>query len=505
MGAFAGYFMRKRQAQKDLLSAEQKARYVVQEAEQQAEARRRQAELEAKDRVLQERVAFEEETRKARNDLSALEQRLLQREENLDRKLDILDRKEKQLATQEQSFVNRETAVKTLETQAAELVAEQTRRLERVAGLTADEARKSLVEQMRDQAKLEAASTIQQIENEAKAEGARRARDIVTTAVQRLATERTSEITVNAVALPSDDMKGRIIGREGRNIRALEAALGVDIIIDDTPEAVLVSAFDGVRRETARLAIERLVADGRVHPTRIEEITAKVKNEMEQIVWEHGEKGMLEAGVPGLHAEIVRLLGRLRWRTSYSQNVLLHSIEAAHLAGLLAAEVGADVAICRRGALLHDLGKAVSQEVEGPHALVGAEIARRFGESQRVVHCIAAHHREVQQETLEAILVEVADAISGARPGARRESMEVYAKRLKKLEDIANSFTGVSKSYAIQAGREVRIIVNHQQVQDAALSGLARDIAHKIEEEVQFPGQIKVHLIRETRAVEYAK
>ncbi|HXF51407.1 MAG TPA: ribonuclease Y, partial [Dehalococcoidia bacterium] len=440
----------------------------------------------------------ENELKQRRDEVLRLEQRIAQREENLDRKLEALERRE-------QSLNDRERQLEQKRSELEQLRAQKLAEIERVSGLTAEEARDILLQEIDREVREEANRRVRLAEMQIREEAQARARDILTTAMQRLTTDVVSETTISVVPIPSDDMKGRIIGREGRNIRALEAATGVDLIIDDTPDAVMLSSFDAVRREIARVALTKLVTDGRIHPTRIEEVVEKARQEVEAIIKEAGEEAAIEAGCPGLHPELLKIFGRLKYRTSYGQNQLKHAVESAHIAAMIAAEVGADVNVARRGALLHDIGKAIDHEVEGTHALLGAELARRYNVSPAVVHCIEAHHEEVEPRTVEAVIVQIADAISGSRPGARRETLESYIKRLEALESVANSFKGVEKSFAIQAGREVRIIVKPEEVDDLESMRLARDISRKIEETLEYPGQIKVTVVRETRAVDYAR
>ncbi len=440
----------------------------------------------------------EKEAKRHERDLRQEEDRLQKRRTSLDERFEQIDKRERRLNQRQGVLDKKQTDLEKLE---KDRLAE----LERVANMSEDEAKKLLLQTVEEGARQDMARIIREVEAEAKEEGDRRARKIVILAIQRIAADQTAEVSVSTVPLPSDDMKGRIIGRQGRNIRALENATGVDLVVDDTPEAVLLSSFDPVRREIARVALNKLILDGRIHPARIEKIVSKAKEEVEQEIREAGEQASADAGVPGLHPEILKLLGRLKFRTSYGQNQLQHAVEVAHLAAILAAEVGANVQISKAGALLHDLGKAIDHEVEGPHALIGADLAKRYGVSAAIVNCIAGHHGEAEQESLEAILVEAADAISGARPGARRESVEGYIKRIKALETVANSFTGVAESYAIQAGREIRIIVKPEQIDDLAAIQLSKDIAKAVEENLEYPGQIKVTVIRETRAVDFAK
>ena len=493
-GIGIGYFARRLVAGNSVKTAETYAAKVV------AEARAKQKELilEGKDDALKLQRAAEEEARQKRADLQRQERRLLDREENLDRKIAAFERREAALG-------ERETTVEAERTRLQELQARQISELERVSGLSAAEARSTLIQQIVDDAEAQAAQRVRAIERHAQEEGEERARRILTTVMQRIAADHTSETTVTVVPLPNEEMKGRIIGREGRNIRALEQATGVDLIIDETPEAVVLSAFDPVRREVARMTLTKLISDGRIHPGRIEEMVAKARSEVEVVMRQAGEQAAYDAGVPGLHPELIKLLGRLKYRTSYGQNVLNHSVETGRIAALLAAELGADVANARKGGLLHDIGKAVDHEVEGPHAQIGADIAKRYGVPPHIVNAIAAHHQEVEQLSAEATVVQIADAISASRPGARGESLDNYVKRLDDLQQIALAFPGVERCFAIQAGREVRIIVRPEDIDDQASSRLARDVVRKIEEQLQYPGQIKVTVIRETRAVDFAR
>jgi ribonuclease Y len=454
--------------------------------------------VQARDEALELRKEVEREAKARERELRQEDVRLQKRRASLDERFDQVDQRERRLNQRQSSMDKRFNQLETLEK-------ERRVELERVASMTESEARDLLLENVEQQARQDMARTIREVEAEVMEDAERRARKIVTLAVQRIASDQVSEVSVSTVPLPSDDMKGRIIGRQGRNIRALENATGVDLVVDDTPEAVLLSCFDPVRREIARVALSKLILDGRIHPARIEKVVAKAKDEVEQVIREEGEQAALDAGVPGLRPEILRLLGRLKFRTSYGQNQLAHAVETAHLAGMMASELGANVRVAKAGALLHDLGKAVDHEVEGPHAIIGADLAKRYGVSSAVVNCIESHHGERDSESLEAIIVEAADAISGARPGARRESLDRYVKRIKALEEVANSFDGVDETYAIQAGREIRIIVKPEQIDDLAAIQLSKEVAKSVEENLQYPGQIKVTVIRETRAVDFAK
>lgn len=490
----AGYLLKQYQIQRAVQVAQAEARQII----AQAEAVAKETLLKAKDDALRIREEAEEEAKRRYAELHKQEQRLQQRRESLDSKFDALENRSRKLDRREKKLEEDERALEALRQQ-------QMVELERLSGLSREEAKEVLLDMVRQEVRQDMARVIREEEMVAREEAERRAREIIVTAIQRLASEQVSESVVSTVPLPSEEMKGRIIGRQGRNIRAIESLTGVNIIVDDTPEAITLSCFDPVRREVARQSIEKLILDGRIHPARIEKIVNKTKEEVEAMIREEGERAAFEAGVTGLHPEIIKLLGRLKFRTSFGQNVLAHSVETAHIAAMMAAELGADVDAARAGALLHDLGKAVTHEVDGAHALIGADIARRYGVNPKVVNIIAAHHREEEGASLEAILVEAADAISGARPGARRETVEAYVKRIKALENVANAFKGVQESYAIQAGREIRIIVKPDEIDDLAAIQLSRDIAKKVEESLEYPGQIKVTVIRETRAVDYAK
>jgi ribonuclease Y len=500
-----GYWMRKSRSEKTISSAETQAKKILEEAQKEIETQRRELMMEAKDKLYKERTEFEEQTRARRQELQTLENRLMQKEQNLDRRLDVLDTRDREFQQREDGLKKTQAQIQEKETQLTAVIDEQKSKLEKISGLTSEAAKKLLIETMTNEARHDAARLIKLIEEDAKENAERKAKRIITMAIQRSAYDHTIENTISVVPLPNEEMKGRIIGREGRNIRALEMATGVDLIVDDTPEAVIISCFDMVRREIARLALEKLLADGRIHPARIEEVVAKAKDDVERLIKESGEQAVMDTGVTGLHPELMRLIGRLRFRTSYGQNVLQHAIEVSHLSGVMAAELKADSHLASRAGLLHDLGKAVDHEVEGGHATIGADLATKYNEPASVVHCIAAHHGEVEFQSLEAVLVQAADAISASRPGTRRENIETYIKRLKKLEDISMSFAGVSKAYAIQAGRELRILVEENKISDENAILLAKDIAKKVEEELEYPGQIRITVIRESRAVEYAK
>ncbi|MEX2181643.1 MAG: ribonuclease Y [Gemmatimonadaceae bacterium] len=486
-------------------AADQLAKRIVGEAERDADSARKQALLSGKEELMKVREAWELEVRKRREEVERDEKRVVEREQQVDRKFEMVDGKDKELSRRASEFGRREKQLEDRQVELDGLVAEERRRLEQLAGLSASEAKAELIRRLEEEAQADAANLIREIRETAKRNADRESKKIVALAVQRIAAEHTAEITASAVALPKDDMKGRIIGREGRNIRAFELATGVDVIIDDTPDTVVVSCFDPVRREVARLALEKLVADGRIHPGRIEEVVEKSKKEVEAGIIETGEQAAYEVGVHGLHAEVIKLIGRMKWRTSYGQNILGHSKEVAFLAGIMAAELGLDVAMAKRGALLHDIGKVLTHDHEGTHVQLGVEVATKYGEHPLVVNCIAAHHDDVPHESEVSVLVQAADAISGSRPGARREAFETYVKRLEGLETIAASYKGVDRVFAIQAGREVRVIVNPDTVDDNRMQSLTEEIARRVESELQYPGQIKVVAIREKRASDIAR
>lgn len=505
VGLLIGYWGRKKIVEGQLASADDMAQKILKEAEAKVESLKREALLEAKDKGYKARAEFEEEVRKRRKEMTDQERTLDQKENQANRKIEQSAHREKELARLEQSNQAKEKSLKESETRLTETLAEARRKLEQVSGLTVDAAKKMLMESLEQDAKLDMSRRLKQMEDEIKESAQHQAQRVISIAIGRVAMDHTTESTVSVFPLPNEELKGRIIGREGRNIRALEAATGVDIVVDDTPEAILISGFDGVRREIARLALTRLIADGRIHPARVEEIVARVKQDMEHTLKELGEKAMLEASVVGLHPEVLKMMGRLRFRTSYSQNVLAHSVEVAYLTGIMAGELGLNQQTFRRAGFLHDIGKAIDHEVEGTHPELGAEFAKRYNEPQNIIEAIRDHHGDDPQRALEAILVQAADAISGARPGARGDNKENYIKRIKKLEEVVTSFFGVDRCYAIQAGREVRVMVAHEQVDDVKAAALVRDIAKKIETDLQYPGQIKVTVIRETRYSEYAK
>ena len=498
IGILVGIQIRKKKAEREISSAEDEAKRIINEAIKSAESKKREALLEAKEEILKNRAEYEKEVKERRADMQRQERRLQQKEENIDRKTDAIEKKEEALAEKHDAILKEQDEIKLIKRS-------QTEMLERISGFTADQAKEYLIQQVESEVTHETAMKIKEIEARAKDEADQRAREIVATAIQRCAADHVAEITVSVVPLPNDEMKGRIIGREGRNIRTLETLTGADLIIDDTPEAITVSCFEPVRREVARLALEKLIADGRIHPTHIEEMVEKARREVDAVIRAEGERAVLETGVRGVHPELQKLLGRLHYRTSYGQNVLQHSIEVSHIAGMMAAELGADVTAAKRAGLLHDIGKAVDHEMEGTHIQLGVEFCRKYKEKEDSIHAIQAHHGDVECKTLVACLVQAADAVSAARPGARRENLENYIKRLEKLEEITSDYPGVEKSYAIQAGREVRVMVKPEQVSEDQMVILAHDLARRIESELEYPGQIKVHVLRETKVVEYAK
>lgn len=500
-----GWVISRRVGETRLANIEQWGKKIIQEAEKEAEIKKKEAILEAKDEWYKAKLNFEREMQNKKMEMQKIEKRLQEKELNLDRKVDILNKKDREILNREKVLLAKEKAVKTREEDLERLIADQNLMLEKIAQMTQEEAKRQLIENLESQARQEAAQLIKEIKEQAEQNADREAKNIIISAIQRCAAEHTVETTVSVVTLPNDEMKGRIIGREGRNIRSFETCTGVDVIVDDTPEAVILSGFDPIRREIARMAMEKLILDGRIHPARIEEVVAKTEKEMENIIKESGEQACFEVGIHNMHPELIKLLGKLNYRTSYGQNVLQHTKEVAILAGLLAAELGLDPNIAKRSALLHDVGKALDRNTEGTHIQLGAEVAGKYGEEQIVVNAIASHHGDVPFESPYPILIQAADSISGSRPGARRESLENYIKRLEKLEEIAYSFKGVSKSYAIQAGREIRVIVEHSEINDEQAKDLAGQVAQKIQAEVEYPGQIKVTVIRETRAVDYAK
>jgi ribonucrease Y len=505
LGGLVGFLVRKRFSETRIVSAKEVARRLIEEAEQKADILKKEALLQAKDQFYQEKAEFEKETGEKRQELQNLEKRIIQRESHLDKKIEVLDMKEAEVTRRDKGLIQQERNVQEQEKKIAAVLDQQRQQLESIAKMSSEEAKRVLMDAMVEEAKHEAAKEIKKIEEETREQSDKKSKEIISLAIQRYAGEYVAERTVSVVNLPNEEMKGRIIGREGRNIRALEAATGIDLIIDDTPEAVILSGFNPVRREVARIALERLVSDGRIHPARIEEIVQKVEQEIEVSIREAGEQATFDVGVHGIHPELMKLIGRLKYRTSFAQNVYQHSLEVAFLCGIMAAELGMNVKQAKRAGLLHDIGKAVDHEVEGSHGKIGADLAKKYGESPVVVHSILSHHEEEKPESMLDVLVEAADALSGARPGARREMLETYVKRLEDLEKIATSFPGVEKSYAIQAGREIRIMVQPDRISDEGSVVLSRDIARKIEKEMTYPGQIKVTVIREMRSVDYAK
>jgi len=504
-GAVIGIIVRKKMADSKLDSAEQYSRKIILEASKQAEIIRKEAHLQAKDKLYQMKLDFEEETRSRRKELQSQERRLFQKEETLDKKMEQLEQRESLSSRKEVILANRENDLKKKEGEFSRLIEEERRKLERIAGISAEEAKEILISSMESEARHEASKLIKKIEAETREISNRKAQEILALATKRYANDYVAEESISVVNLPNDEMKGRIIGREGRNIRALEAATGIDLIIDDTPEAVVLSGFNPMRREVAKVALERLIEDGRIHPARIEEVVERVSREVETDIKEAGEQATFDIGVHGIHPELIKLIGRLKYRSSYAQNVLQHSIEVAFLCGIMASELRLDEKKAKRIGLLHDIGKAVDHEVEGTHALIGADLTKKYGESDQIIHAIAAHHEDLHATSVMDVLLQAADTLSGARPGARREMLESYVKRLEDMEEIAMSFKGVTKSYAIQAGRELRIIVESDRVDDFESTMICTEVAKKIEKDLTYPGQIKVTVIRETRAIEYAK
>ena len=505
LGAFIGFLVRKRFAESKIEIAEETSKKVLERAKKEAGTIKKEAHLQAKEDLYKAKADFEKETRDRRLELHDLEKRMVQREENLDKKVGLMDQKEVGLSKRERNLVVQEKGLSEKKNELQVILDQRRLQLEKISGMTSDEAKKMLIQAIENEAKHEAAKTIRRIEEEAKETADKMARNILALAIQRYSADYVAEKTVSVVNLPNEEMKGRIIGREGRNIRSIEAATGVDLIIDDTPEAVVLSGFDPIRREVARISLERLITDGRIHPARIEEIVEKAKQEVDVGVREFGEQATFDIGVHGVGGELIKLLGRLKYRTSYDQNVLQHSLEVASFCGIIASALGLNVKKNKRAGLLHDIGKAVDHEIEGSHATIGADLAKKHGEDDEIIHAIAAHHDDEKPQTVLAILVQVADALSAARPGARREMLETYVKHLKELEEIANSFPGVSKSYAVQAGREIRIIVESEEITDDDAVVLSQDVAKKIEANLSYPGQIKITVIRETRSVDYAK
>ncbi|MGH9456122.1 MAG: ribonuclease Y [Thermoanaerobaculia bacterium] len=497
--------LNRKRAEVQIEEARRTAARITEDAQKSADAKLKEANVEAKEQILQARAEFEKQSRERRDEIKAGERRIQQKEENVDRKLQQLERREGEVENRDRKLAEREQRVDQKEEEIDRAIEQQRHRLEQISGLTAEEARRELIRGIENEAKLDAANIVKRIETEAVELGHIKAKRIIGTAIQRMASDYVAENTVAVVDLPSEDMKGRIIGREGRNIRALELATGVDLIVDDTPEAVILSGFDPIRREVARISLERLMADGRIHPARIEEIVDKVRVELEDKLFEEGEAAAFSIGITDIHPEVLKLLGRLRYRTSYGQNVLMHSLEVAQLAALMATELGANAEIAKRGGLLHDIGKSIDREMEGTHLELGRQVLEKYGERREVIHAMECHHGDYDPETVEAVLVNAADALSAARPGARREILENYVHRLERLESIADSFDGVNKSFAIQAGRELRIIVNADKLTDEQSIWLSKDVARRIESELQYPGQIKVTVIRETRAVDFAK
>lgn len=505
IGILLGYLIRKFFAETKVKTAESLAKRIVLEAEKEAENKKKEALLESKESLYKIKAEFEKETHGKRNEVHLLEKRILQREENLEKRIELIDRKDKDIGRREKDIANSEAKIKGIEQKYNSLIEEELKKLERVSGMTAEQAKEEIKVKLLNDARFEAANLMKKIEDEAKATAVDKSKMILSLAIQRCAADHVAETTVSVVDLPDDDMKGRIIGREGRNIRSLEIATGVDLIVDDTPGAVTISSYDPIKREVAKITLERLISDGRIHPGRIEDIVEKVKKEVAISIKEEGEKAAFEVGIDGLHPEVIKLLGRLKYRTSYSQNVLQHSKEVAFLCGMMAAELGTNVKMAKRAGLLHDIGKAVDHQTEGTHTQIGVDLARRYNESKIVINAIASHHEDVEAESVIAVLVAASDALSASRPGARREMLESYVKRLEQLEKVCDSFKGVDKAYAIHAGREIRVIVEPDKLNDSEVMFLAKDIAKKIEADMAYPGEIKVTVLREVRAVEYAR
>ena len=505
IGILLGYLIRKIFAEIKVKTAESLAKRIVLEAEKEAENKKKESLLEAKESLYKLKAEFEKGTHEKRNEVHLLEKRILQREENLEKRIELIDRKDKDIGRREKDIANSEAKIKGIEQKYNSLIEEELKRLERVSGMTAEQAKEEIKVKLLNDARFEAANLMKKIEDEAKATAADKAKMIISLAIKRCAADHVAETTVSVVDLPDDDMKGRIIGREGRNIRSLEIATGVDLIVDDTPGAVTISSYDPIKREVAKITLERLISDGRIHPGRIEDVVEKVKKEVAISIKEEGEKAAFEVGIDGLHPEVIKLLGRLKYRTSYSQNVLQHSKEVAFLCGMMAAELGTNVKMAKRAGLLHDIGKAVDHQTEGTHTQIGVDLARRYNESKIVINAIASHHEDVEAESIIAVLVAASDALSASRPGARREMLESYVKRLEQLEKVCDSFKGVDKAYAIHAGREIRVIVEPDKLNDSEVMFLAKDIAKKIEADMAYPGEIKVTVLREVRAIEYAR
>jgi ribonuclease Y len=505
IGAVLAYLLNTRSAVGKVTRAESDAKRIVADAGKEAEIKKKEAILEAKDEWYKQKVGFERELQSKKSEFQKQEKRLVEKEINLDRKVDILNKKEKDFQSREQNLSHRERGIANREKDLEQLITDQNRQLERIAGMSTEEAKKLLMDNLVSEAKMDAAAMVKEIKEQAEANAEKEAKEVIIQAIYRCAADHTVESTVSMVSLPTDEMKGRIIGREGRNIRSFETMTGIDVIVDDTPEAVLLSGYDPVRREVARMALERLVSDGRIHPTRIEEVVEKAKKEMEMMVREAGEQACFELGIHGMHSDVVNLMGQLNYRTSYGQNVLQHSKEVSMLCGLMASALGLDADMAKRSGLLHDLGKAIDRETEGTHTQIGMEFLKKYNEHEYVINAVGSHHGDIPQTSPYAVMVQAADAISGSRPGARREPLEGYIKRLEKLEELADSFKGVAKAYAIQAGREIRVIVENDELDDLASTVLASDIAKRIEKEMEYPGQIKVTVIREMRSVEYAR